>query len=155
MTAADALANRPLVQSEEGRRLARLLKPLPERSAPKLSLATELDLREFSESDREETLSMQPTFEAPAVGETTGPAILWWPADEAAGTSPAEPESPFAQHSFAADFRSEPHSPREEHRMEGGEPDLIVLEDEAPGVHQVTVVRRNQYRQLFSNLRRG
>jgi type II secretory pathway predicted ATPase ExeA len=37
--AADALANRPLVACEEGRQLAAMLKPLPERPAPKLSLA--------------------------------------------------------------------------------------------------------------------
>jgi type II secretory pathway predicted ATPase ExeA len=155
MTAADALANRPLVQSEEGRRLARLLKPLPELAAPRLSLATEPDLREFPDSDGEATLAMQPTFEEPAVDETTGPAIVWWPADEATSTSCAEPGSPFEQPTFATDFRSAPISPLDESQEESGEPDLIVLEDELPSVHQVTVVRRNQYRQLFSNLRRG
>jgi hypothetical protein len=151
MTAADALANRPLVQSEEGRRLARLLRPLPDLAVPKLSLATEHDPREYPEAETEATRSMQPAFDDPPIVETTGPAIVWWPADEA-NTSPSEPESPSAQYSLAMDT---PNEPQYLHEEEKGEPDLIVLEDEIPSVHQVTVVRRNQYRQLFSNLRRG
>jgi hypothetical protein len=35
------------------------------------------------------------------------------------------------------------------------ERDLIVIEDEPSGVHQVNVVRRGQYRRLFSSLRHG
>jgi type II secretory pathway predicted ATPase ExeA len=38
MTAGDALANRPLVQSEEGRTLGALLRPLPGPATPKLSI---------------------------------------------------------------------------------------------------------------------
>jgi len=156
MTAADALSNRPLVQCEEGRRLAKLLNPLPERAAPKLSLATPLDLPEFVDGDDEAGQPMHPPVDEPiAYGEATPPAIVWWPAEEAACKSTGESESPYAKHGFTPDFHSTANSRTDTDQRDSGEPELIVLEDVPPGVHQVTVVRRSQYRQLFSNLRRG
>ena len=36
----------------------------------------------------------------------------------------------------------------------GSEPAMIVIEDDPPPVHQVTVVRRQEYGAAFGNLRR-
>jgi type II secretory pathway predicted ATPase ExeA len=156
MTAADALANRPLVQCEEGRRLAKLLRPLPDRSAPKLSLATPLDIPEFVDGDDESNQPARQAIEEPIVyGETTSPAIVWWPADEAAPTSTLQTPSPKIERGITPDFQSMRVAHVGVQQGESAEPELIVIEDEPSNMHQVTVVRRSQYRQLFSNLRRG
>ncbi|MEX2140830.1 MAG: AAA family ATPase [Pirellulales bacterium] len=156
MTAADALANRPLVQCEEGRRLGKLLKPLPERASPKLSLATPLDLLESTDEDEDADRPLRLSGNEPAAFDSTvPPAIVWWPAEEATSKSARESESPYADHSFTPDFRVTGAQRVDLDQEKSGDPELIVIEDEPPGVHQVTVVRRGQYRQLFSNLRRG
>jgi type II secretory pathway predicted ATPase ExeA len=152
MTAADALANRPLVECEEGRKLGRLLKPLSN-AAPKLSLAAP-DLHDAAD-DVDGWPAVLELDGASGDDAASGPAIEWQPAG--AGANGNYDRASDAQQFGAIKFETTPENsaPSIADECAGGEPELIVIEDELPAVHQATVVRRGQYRQLFSNLRRG
>jgi hypothetical protein len=169
MTATDALANRPIVQCTEGRDLAALLKPLPQRAAPKLSIAAPADALEFDAYDIEmdspgglAAAELSIAAEDPIVFHVspenendTVPAVAFWPQEFDAST-PDNPRTPaYSTYRLVAD--SPPTSERTDraHVDPYGEPDLIVIEDEPPGVHQVKVVRRGQYRRLFLSMRQS
>jgi type II secretory pathway predicted ATPase ExeA len=115
MTAADALANRPLVRSEEGRRLGAMLRPLPDRPLMALAVATADTASGFSQDD----VDAEPVLRAiDPDGTTTAWPLNDEPSDEAIS-----------------------------------EPALIVIEDDPPAEHQVTVVRREEFGEIFDNLR--
>jgi type II secretory pathway predicted ATPase ExeA len=162
MTATDALANRPLVQSDEGRKLGALLKPLPDSTPRKLALASSTADEETIGATEDLDLKPWPDGNDSSFSvRDSSPPIIPWPAvadDEETG--------------FGGDYNGQPRSSYEEGENEAtraagtdsgttvtagdpAEPELIVIEDESPSVPKVTVVRRGQYRQLFSNLRRG
>jgi type II secretory pathway predicted ATPase ExeA len=173
MTAVDALINRPLVECEEGRKLGRLLKPLADYTAPKLTVAAPLEIAEFTEAgdfaeaDKSEAIDDVVEGEAdPPVAaifgfvnsaevETGAPAVVWRPDDDRLRATTIE--LPISQPNTVQLVADEPMESSSCRIRAGssGEPELIVIEDDAPQLHQVTVVRRGQYRQLFSNLRRG
>jgi type II secretory pathway predicted ATPase ExeA len=169
MTATDALANRPIVQCAEGRNLAALLKPLPQRAAPKLTIAAPAEALEFDAYEIEmdstsglaaEELSIEAkdpiVFQVSPENENDAvPAVAYWPQELDAST-PDNPRMPaYSTYRLVADLP--PASERTDRAYDNpyGEPDLIVIEDEPPGVHQVKVVRRGQYRRLFSSMRQG
>jgi type II secretory pathway predicted ATPase ExeA len=170
MTATDALANRPIVQCAEGRNLAALLKPLPERAAtPKLAIAAPLESLEFEANDIEigppvEALANDVSFgtDEPLVFEVSQeseqnsvPAVAFWPPDVGFTGHDNSRTPEFAAYRLVADSIPAPLRSDAAHDEGYNEPELIVIEDEPLGAHQVKVVRRGQYRRLFSSLRHG
>ncbi len=190
MTAADALTNRPLVECEEGRKLGRLLRPLPECAAPKLTLAAPVDIDEAAESEdmavsddvafgedvafedsagfhngaevEEVVEDSDPCcldavfrFEVPVESDIAAPTIVWRPADNRSRPNTIELPIPQREQQEAPPREPVARSSSRNRPESSDDPELIVIEDDAPRLHQVTVVRRGQYRQLFSNLRRG
>jgi len=168
MTATDALANRPIVQCAEGHKLAALLKPLPRRAAPKLTIAAPAETLEFEadgiemDSPAELAANEFSMIEEPMVFDVSQeseqhsvPAVAYWPAG-VDSQSPAESRaSTYANFRLVADATPSPKQADTTHDEQYSEPDLIVIEEESPAVHQVKVVRRGQYRRLFSSMRRG
>jgi type II secretory pathway predicted ATPase ExeA len=168
MTATDALANRPIVQCAEGHNLAALLKPLPERPAPKLTIAAPAETLEFDADEIDfdspgsaaaDELSIETNeplvFEMSQDNETQPvPAVAFWSSEETARQPDDARGSRYATYRLVADS-SKSQGRTDTAHDDGYEPDLIVIEDEPPGVHQVNVVRRGQYRRLFSSMRHG
>ena len=168
MTATDALANRPIVQCAEGRNLAALLKPLPERPAPKLTIAVPAETLEFDQDELDfdshlssgDGLSIETSeplvFEMSPENENESlpPVAFWSSAENALPHGHVRP-SGYAAYRLVAD--SPPaQGPTDTAHVDGySERDLIVIEDEPSGVHQVNVVRRGQYRRLFSSMQHG
>jgi type II secretory pathway predicted ATPase ExeA len=157
MTGTDALANRPLVYCEEGRKLAAFLRPLPDHPAAKLSLAAPFvgdDLAAAGDSD----LQFHPSEAQHAWAgedEPAPPAVIGWPANHSTGEHHGDDLPDNSPRSMTVDRPIANASSFAHDEREHREPQLIVIEDQPPSMHQVSVVRRNQYRQLFSNLRRG
>jgi type II secretory pathway predicted ATPase ExeA len=152
----DALANRPVVQCEEGRKLGAILKPLVDRASPKLAVATTMD-HDADRDRRGEVRQVRNARAAPPAFDNTVdfPAIIYSLPEECA-VSYVDNHTP--EQSTQSTPRSEASrsnsSHNDQHVELSCEPDLIVIDDEPAPYHQVTVVRRGQYKQLFANLRR-
>jgi len=168
MTATDALANRPIVQCAEGHKLAALLKPLPQRAAPKLTIAAPVETLEFEadgiemDSSAESAANEFSTMEGPLVFEVSQeseqhsiPAVAYWPAGVESQSPDDTRASTYASFRLVADATPPPKRTDTTDDEQYSEPDLIVIEEESPAVHQVKVVRRGQYRRLFSSMRRS
>jgi type II secretory pathway predicted ATPase ExeA len=169
MTATDALANRPVVQCAEGHNLAALLKPLPDHPVPKLAIAEQSETLDFddyeieldspgSASDDELSIeSAEPmVFEVAQETESNAwPAVALWPPVDDTTRHDEKTPSAYATYRLVADSKATQQRTDTAHKDYSHEPDLIVIEDEPPSVHQVTVVGRGQFRRLFSSMRRG
>lgn len=148
---ADALANRPVVRSDEGRALGAVLKPLSSRP-PKLAIAREvLDSAAKTRPPRRDAGAIRPE-NPPAAFDAVIEIVASDDASPIIEVNEADERSVGAQPTEQAD---QPTLPMLATPSDGTEPELIVIEDEPVGMRKVNVVRRQQYRQLFANLRRG
>jgi type II secretory pathway predicted ATPase ExeA len=169
---ADALTNRPLVHSAEGRALGALLPSASQISAvskPMMSIAPATwPGGEPSQVTRKSTADIAgiapaaaTVFET-AVASSVDSQFDWMtePAVVAASTAEVASSADFAS-SPAENISTEPPSmPMDSPLAAESEQDLIVVEDPPEVTIPVTIkapvrVRRKEYRQLFAQLRRG
>ncbi len=169
---ADALTNRPLVHSAEGRVLGALLptaSQISTASKPMMSIAPATwpggepsHVARKSTADTAAVASAASTVFETAVASSVDSQFDWTtePAVVAASTPEVVSPADFAS-SPVESISTEPHSmPMDLPLAAESEQDLIVVEDPPEVTIPVTIkapvrVRRKEYRQLFAQLRRG
>ncbi|MDZ4819213.1 MAG: AAA family ATPase [Planctomycetota bacterium] len=176
---ADALQNRPLVQCDEAHSLAALLQPLPENFAPKLSLDTTCGgpagkkcgdacaraaLKAAARPGAEQSARPAAAKPPAKVSNASSPTIeigglrgTQAPPKVAPASQPKVPQTAQTQSKSAPSTSVSATTPVKQDSPAISEDDenLIIVEDDPNPTRHVTVVRKQQYRQLFANLRRG